>query len=390
MILVLLVGVCLEGKADNYYMNSTLTEQMVNKDDNHHYYKKTVTATSANQKITYSFYDAWYDDVASVQVTFPAAGDYDAVFYLDDSRGYSAQVFLTASIVNDTNGHWTGGEMTFNMGTYKYELTVDADYTSSTTVGKLQAKVRRASVTSTSGTANVSLTSGKAYTLKFSYDPVSYSTAPTYTSLGSYVNYTLPYSSCTFSYPEKLQVPDELTAYYVTGYDSNSGTVTLTKTNVIPASASLPTEHGGVILEGEANVIYKFYSSSDDAGNSSNLLWGTGSSTYTVPLTDGETEKGDAYVYTEKDGKLGFYRSRATLAATEQTVIPANKAFLKPSAVGGAREFIGVDFDNITAIKHIENEVPARTGQYYNLQGQPVDHPTHGLYILNGRKVVVK
>jgi len=32
----------------------------------------------------------------------------------------------------------------------------------------------------------------------------------------------------------------------------------------------------------------------------------------------------------------------------------------------------------------------ADTDRYYNLQGQPVEHPTKGIYILNGRKVIIK
>ncbi len=39
-----------------------------------------------------------------------------------------------------------------------------------------------------------------------------------------------------------------------------------------------------------------------------------------------------------------------------------------------------------TAIKRIETSL--QDGTYYNLTGQPVPHPTKGLYILNGRKVM--
>ena len=33
---------------------------------------------------------------------------------------------------------------------------------------------------------------------------------------------------------------------------------------------------------------------------------------------------------------------------------------------------------------------PASDAKYYNLQGQPVEHPTRGIYIYNGKKVVVE
>lgn len=66
----------------------------------------------------------------------------------------------------------------------------------------------------------------------------------------------------------------------------------------------------------------------------------------------------------------------------------AYKAYL-PLSNGSSREFYGLDFLNnpsgITAVKDLKEE-----GRYYNLQGQPVAHPTKGLYILNGKKVMVK
>jgi len=36
------------------------------------------------------------------------------------------------------------------------------------------------------------------------------------------------------------------------------------------------------------------------------------------------------------------------------------------------------------------NRVTPANDRYYNLSGQPVEHPAKGLYISNGKKVVVK
>jgi len=44
---------------------------------------------------------------------------------------------------------------------------------------------------------------------------------------------------------------------------------------------------------------------------------------------------------------------------------------------------------NTSGIKTIKNEV-AGDGAYYNLQGQRVDNPTKGLFIHNGKKVILK
>jgi len=53
----------------------------------------------------------------------------------------------------------------------------------------------------------------------------------------------------------------------------------------------------------------------------------------------------------------------------------------------GAREFF--DFDNVTGIKTVRNN-SLENAVYYNLQGHRVLNPTKGLYILNGKKVVIK
>lgn len=42
------------------------------------------------------------------------------------------------------------------------------------------------------------------------------------------------------------------------------------------------------------------------------------------------------------------------------------------------------------AVEPVMGTAPATDGIYYNLQGQQVAHPSHGIYIRNGRKVVVK
>ena len=50
---------------------------------------------------------------------------------------------------------------------------------------------------------------------------------------------------------------------------------------------------------------------------------------------------------------------------------------------------IGMGGNGTTAIKNIEDK-QAEDGTYYNLQGQRVDAPVKGLYIRNGKKIIVK
>ena len=100
-------------------------------------------------------------------------------------------------------------------------------------------------------------------------------------------------------------------------------------------------------------------------------------------VSDG-TVKGDgstifALANKAKHG-VGFY-----LVQTDLTV-PAGQVYL--SVPTTAREFIGFDFD-ATGIKEVETAKQNVEG-YFNLAGQRVAQPTKGLYIVNGKKVVVK
>ena len=89
---------------------------------------------------------------------------------------------------------------------------------------------------------------------------------------------------------------------------------------------------------------------------------------------------GDGTVYVLANGSkgVGFYKLAADVK------VPAGKAYLKAAAEG--REFIG--FGDATAIKSIET-VKA-DGAIYNLAGQQVKSAQKGVFIVNGKKAVVK
>jgi hypothetical protein len=71
-------------------------------------------------------------------------------------------------------------------------------------------------------------------------------------------------------------------------------------------------------------------------------------------------------------------------------VIPANKAYLPvQTSVVPARGFDIVFSDEATDVKNINRESMANEN-YYNLNGQRVYANQKGLYIVNGKKVVIK
>ena len=73
--------------------------------------------------------------------------------------------------------------------------------------------------------------------------------------------------------------------------------------------------------------------------------------------------------------------------------IPVNKAYLLASEVfqGTASPVLGLDFGSeATAIDDVRSKTEDVRGDFYNLNGQRVINPTKGLYIVNGKKYIVK
>ena len=77
---------------------------------------------------------------------------------------------------------------------------------------------------------------------------------------------------------------------------------------------------------------------------------------------------------------VGFYTYTSTSA-------PAGIIYISPAST--ARDYLEFSFDETTAI-NVVNAVEKVDGQYFDLQGRKVAQPTKGLYIVNGRKVVIK
>lgn len=71
--------------------------------------------------------------------------------------------------------------------------------------------------------------------------------------------------------------------------------------------------------------------------------------------------------------------------------LPAFRGYVKVSGGGAAR--LGISFinDDVTGIKSVANSQEKKSGsQYFDLQGRRVSKPVKGLYVVNGKKMVIK
>ena len=166
-----------------------------------------------------------------------------------------------------------------------------------------------------------------------------------------------------------------LKAYTATGYDRISGTIWLTRVYQVPANE-------GIFLMGNADEYHVPHKSTGTYY--ANLMVGT-LQPITINETDGEYTN---YYLSNGDSGVGFYKVNGSVD------LKANRAYLpllKGSVQAGTR-FIGIEFedDGTTSIKGLTPVLSEGEGEWYTLQGQRVAKPGKGLYIRNGKKVVMK
>ena len=145
------------------------------------------------------------------------------------------------------------------------------------------------------------------------------------------------------------------------------------------------------------------------AANTGILLAGTAGNTYRIPVADaGSTVDGNAFLVNTTGGTFdgdddytyfGFKKNSEpiTFATFDPSTvaIPTNKAYLKVKTSllppAEARQLVAVfDDGETTSLREIRNEeLGIKNAVFFNLNGQRVAQPTKGLYIVNGKKVLV-
>ena len=122
--------------------------------------------------------------------------------------------------------------------------------------------------------------------------------------------------------------------------------------------------------------------------------------TYNVPVADASTTvpagnqlvgtMAPTYIETVTGDYTNFGLSGGKFVRIANGIIPANKAYLPIlTAAIPAHEFSIVFDDVVTGINLTKGEA-VNNNQYFNLAGQRVAKPTKGLYIVNGKKIIIK
>ena len=180
------------------------------------------------------------------------------------------------------------------------------------------------------------------------------------------------------SYTINLTGDTKIAAYKAT---VSGSTVTLTKVTTVPAGEAvlLRSLDGGAAETTVPVAVYGAWAAAD------NELVGAYKA-ITVNQVDGDYTN---FVLSKEGDVVGFFKAKTS--GDGGTTVGAGKAYLPVLTAGlsEARRVSVVFDDETTAIETIQTSKTTADG-YYDLQGRRVTQPTKGLYIVNGKKVVIK
>ncbi len=177
----------------------------------------------------------------------------------------------------------------------------------------------------------------------------------------------------TYCYEHDLDFSEVsgMKAYIASGFSPSKSSLLLTRVTEVPAGE-------GLYIVGEEGTYHIPFTETDMIY--SNLLIGVTTAT-TISPTDGSYTN---FILANGVHGVAFY------SLSEAGELAAGKAYLQlPTASVPEVKAIRVIFDDDEdAIQSIVEE--SQTERIYNLQGQQVNAPKNGLYIINGKKLFIK
>lgn len=173
----------------------------------------------------------------------------------------------------------------------------------------------------------------------------------------------------TFSASSPVTFSSDATAYIAINSDNKQVTLS-------PLNGALAAGQGAIVSKATTGDIYA-YVSTEATDSRNNQLVGGGD--YNMDLTDGN------YYIFNKQGEEAVF---SPLKESASTTLAANKAVLKTTTTGG--QALTLDFGSVTGINTATTAMPA-TNATFDLSGRKVNGKLPaGLYIKNGKKLLIK
>ena len=177
----------------------------------------------------------------------------------------------------------------------------------------------------------------------------------------------------TYYLPFAAKAPEGVKAY--AGTVSN-GSVKLTEY----ANGVIPANEGVLLVSDNATSATFTLANDADVTAIDNDLKGVTAATELTGVDNSERVR----IFSTKDGVAGFYKPNSNI-----TSLAANKAYVMAPATEGA---LALNFGgNVTGINSVsDNAAMPNNVEIYDLAGRRVSHAVKGVYVVNGKKIIVK
>ncbi|MBQ8655791.1 MAG: leucine-rich repeat domain-containing protein, partial [Prevotella sp.] len=184
-------------------------------------------------------------------------------------------------------------------------------------------------------------------------------------------NYSTYYYGATTSLKPNLVADENTTVYKAKQKDASTLTLTTIDDRIIPDATAV------VLKTTDDEIVLRYTETAATGDFTDNIL--EGSNTYK------EVDPDTYYVLGQNAGNIGFY-------VFTGHVLAAGKAYIPVSSVSGmaARGLTLEEDGETTGIDNFAPTLPQGEEAVYDLQGRRVEHPVKGIYIVNGRKVVIR
>jgi hypothetical protein len=153
------------------------------------------------------------------------------------------------------------------------------------------------------------------------------------------------------------------------------------KAELVGTTITLHEVENGIVDAGKAVVL----KNTTDDNIVMTLTTSASSDTQTNSLSGvsdpaGDMSDGSMFVLNNGTNGVGFYKLKAG------ETLGVGKAYLYSASLSN---FFGFEGDETTGVKELK-ELRSDDNSYYNFNGQRIMNPTKGLYIVNGKKVIIK
>jgi hypothetical protein len=183
------------------------------------------------------------------------------------------------------------------------------------------------------------------------------------------------YASFSSTYDLDFSKVEGLKAFIATGGDDNN--VTLEEVDDAKAGT-------GLVLKGNEGTYSIPAIASGTDHSATNKLWAITSDGTVGAASDANYTN---YVLALQDSKVVF----APVTGSNTASVKAGQAALSLQTAGTGARALSISFDDeATGINTVESNTSIENDAIYNLRGQRVSQPTKGLYIVGGKKVMVK